>query len=208
VPHEPEGPEARLWALIEARGRPGADREAIDREIWATFGQDWAVMWTDLSGFSRQVAEFGICHFLQVILEQKRLLLPVVAEHGGVLVKTEADSFLILFADVRRALDCALALQRACETANQRRAAQDRVLLCVGLGAGQILRIGDTDCYGYEVNAASKLGEDLAQAGEILVTDAARQALESSGSGAGLRFEPGPAPFSGAAPSARLLHGS
>ena len=42
-----------------------------------------------------------------------------------------------------------------------------------------MLRIGDVDVFGAEVNAASKLGEDLAQAGEILVTEAVRvQAAE------------------------------
>jgi class 3 adenylate cyclase len=36
------------------------------------------------------------------------------------------------------------------------------------------LRIGDSDVFGAEVNAASKLGEDIAKSGEILVTGAFR----------------------------------
>ena len=28
----------------------GADKEAIDREIWETFGEEWCVMATDLAG--------------------------------------------------------------------------------------------------------------------------------------------------------------
>ena len=35
---------------------------------------------------------------------------------------------------------------------------------------GRVLRIGDADVFGAEVNAAAKLGEDIARAGEILVT--------------------------------------
>jgi len=42
---------------------------------------------------------------------------------------------------------------------------------------GDVLRIGDSDVWGREVNAASKLGEDTAKSGEILVTGAARAAL-------------------------------
>jgi class 3 adenylate cyclase len=35
-----------------------------------------------------------------------------------------------------------------------------------------MLKIGDSDVFGAEVNAASKLGEDIARAREILVTQA------------------------------------
>jgi hypothetical protein len=44
------------------------------------------------------------------------------------------------------------------------------VLLCIGLGYGDVLRIGDSDVFGAEVNAASKLGEDHARPYEIMVT--------------------------------------
>jgi len=39
---------------------------------------------------------------------------------------------------------------------------------------GRVLKIGDEDVYGHEVNLASKLGEDIARGGEILVTPGAR----------------------------------
>lgn len=60
-----KGSEQRLWRLIEERTRPGADTQALDKRIWDLFGETWAVMFTDLSIFSRQVANFGIIHFLQ-----------------------------------------------------------------------------------------------------------------------------------------------
>lgn len=181
--HEVKGSEARLWALIEARTESGADVAAIDARIWDLFGEEWAVMFTDLSGFSRQVAKFGILHFLQVIFEQKRLLLPIVAENDGILIKVEADSFLIVFRRAAKAITCAVEMQRACQNLNVRRLPEEQVLLCVGIGFGRILRIGDVDVFGAEVNAASKLGEDLAKADEILVT---RAAFEAAGDLEGL----------------------
>jgi class 3 adenylate cyclase len=68
-------------------------------------------------------------------------------------------------------------MQHACQQFNKRRVPEDQVLLCVGIGYGKVLRIGDEDVYGQEVNAASKLGEDTAKANEILVTDGARRAI-------------------------------
>jgi len=175
--HELKGSSVRLWKLIEERLKEGADRARIDQRIWDLFGERWAVMFTDLSGFSRRVAEFGIIHFLQIIHEQKRLLLPVVEEHDGILVKIEADSFLILFKDPRKALQAGIAMQRRSEQYNRERPPEDRVLLCMGLGYGEVLRLGDDDVFGREVNSASKLGEDRARSGEILVTDAFRAAV-------------------------------
>ena len=59
----------------------------------------------------------------------------------------------------------------------QNRSDAEKVLLCVGIGYGEVLRVGDTDIYGAEVNAACKLGEDIARAHEILITGAgAREA--------------------------------
>jgi adenylate cyclase len=171
-----KGSEARLWRLIEERTSAHADVATIDRRIWDLFGEDWAVLFTDLSGFSRRVAEFGIIHFLQIIHEQKRLLLPIVDRHDGILVKVEADSFLLLFRSAARAVSCAVEMQRATIAVNQRRRPEEQILLCAGIGYGRILRIGDSDVFGEEVNAASKLGEDTAKAGEILLTDGAREA--------------------------------
>jgi class 3 adenylate cyclase len=172
-----KGSEARLWALIEERTRGGADTQRIDQRIWDLFGEDWAVMFTDLSGFSRQVAAFGIIHFLQVIFEKKRLLLPIIDKHDGILIKIEADSFLLIFRRPKAALECAIEMQHACQNLNERRLPEEKVLLCLGIGYGRILRIGDVDVYGKEVNAASKLGEDTAKSDEILVTEAVRVAV-------------------------------
>ena len=50
---------SRLWKLIEERTHAGTDTQTIDRRIWDLFGEEWAIVFTDLSGFSRQVAQFG-----------------------------------------------------------------------------------------------------------------------------------------------------
>jgi len=162
--------EDRLSKLIEERLRPGADKDTIDRRIWDLFGEDWCVMFTDLSGFSRGVAQFGIIHFLQTIHESERLLIPVIEDHDGILLKVEGDSFLVIFRNPAKALACAVAMQKCLAEYNRDKADTDRVLLGVGLGYGKVLRIGDSDVFGVEVNGSSKLGEDRARAGEILVT--------------------------------------
>ena len=169
-----KGSDARLWDLIELRTKADADTDAIDRRIWDLFGERWAIMFTDLSGFSRQAAKFGITHFLQIIHEKKKMLLPIVAAHDGILLKVEADSFLLIFRRPDRALQCAIEMQRRCQLTNERRLPEEQIILCLGIGYGDVLRVGDHDVWGREVNAASKLGEDTAGPNEILVTGAAQ----------------------------------
>lgn len=166
----------RLQSLIAARLQPGADKREIDRRIEDLFGETWCIMATDLCGFSRGVADFGIIHFLQTIYESERILVPVVERNDGILLKIEGDSFLVIFRNVQKALRAAIEMQRTVREYNAGRESIEQVLLGVGLGYGTVLRIGDEDVFGIEVNSAYILGEDTAHAYEILVTKAVRDA--------------------------------
>jgi class 3 adenylate cyclase len=178
--------EDRLEKLIRERLTPGADKAKIDERIWDLFGEEWCIMFTDLSGFSRGVAQFGIIHFLQTIYESQRLLIPAIEEHDGILLKVEGDSFLVIFRNPEKALQCSVVMQRTLEQYNVGRSEEEKILLCVGLGFGRVLRIGDMDVFGAQVNAASKLGEDLAEAREIFVTGAVKERV---GKSEGIDFE-------------------
>jgi class 3 adenylate cyclase len=178
--------EARLEKLIEERLKPGVDKEAIDARIWDLFGDSWAIMFTDLAGFSRRVAEFGAIHFLQTIYEAQRLLVPCIDRHDGILLKMEGDSMLVIFRRAMSALVCAIDMQRTLKAYNEDKSDTEDVLLCIGLGYGRVLRIGDHDVFGAEVNAASKLGEDTAKAWEIIVTDSVKDQV---GDMPGVRFD-------------------
>jgi len=164
--------EERLEKLIVARISSNSERKAeIDKQIWDLFGERLSIMFTDLSGFSRNTAKFGIIHFLQTIYESERILTPIIEKYNGILLKTEGDSMLIIFKNPNNALRCAISMQTDVRTYNQHREKEEQVLLCIGLGYGDVLKIGDSDIFGYEVNLASKLGEDTAKAYEILASE-------------------------------------
>ena len=166
-----------LAVLLTQRRQPGADRAAVDAAIYARFGRTQAVMFTDLVGFSRVVEAFGIVHFLQLIQESEALFLPLIKQHGGVCLKHEGDSLLVVFDHPAQALAAARAMVDATVAANPGRAPEERIEVCIGLGYGLLLRIDDDEVWGAEVNASSKLGEELARGGEVLVTDSFRDEL-------------------------------
>jgi len=178
--------EDRLYNLIQERLAPGADKKAVDQRVWDLFGEEWCIMATDLAGFSRGVAEFGIIHFLQTIYESERILVPVVEDHDGILLKVEGDSFFVIFRNVQKALRASVEMQRMVARYNETKPPEEHILLGIGLGFGRMLRIGDEDVFGVEVNAACVLGEDTSKAFEILVTQAVRDRADEI---AELRFE-------------------
>ena len=142
---ESRASQDRLERLIEARLEPGADTQAIDERIWKLFGERWAVMFTDLIGFSRNVAEFGIVQFLQTIHISHQLLVPCLERGAGILLKTEGDSMLVIFRRPHDAVHAAIDMQRCLAAYNAARPRAEHVLLGVGIGYGDVLRIGDVE---------------------------------------------------------------
>lgn len=169
--------EARLYQLIEERMLPGTDVRRVDRRIWNTFGETWAVLVTDLANFAKRAPAFGIIHFLQLIRETRRQIHPAVRDHDGVFVRQDGASFRALFREPADAVRCAIEIQRSCRKLNDRRMPDDHVLLTAGVGFGRLLHVEEGLVYGDELNAATRLASDAAKAHEILLTEPAREGV-------------------------------
>ncbi len=169
-----------LDSLIRQRNLPGSDHETIDAHIWKIFGERRAILISDMTGFTLRTDKFGITHFLSLIVAMRDLAAPILADHDGFLLKSEADNLFVLFRDAPSALRCARAMHAACRIYNQGRPADEQVIFCLGIGYGDILLIGDDDAYGAEINRAFKLGEDTARAGETLLTPDAYTELRAT----------------------------
>ena len=65
--------------------------------------------------------------------------------------RSRGDSFLVIFRNVTKGVQSAVEMQRTLAVYNADKLAEEKVLLCVGLGFGKILRIGDADVFGAEV---------------------------------------------------------
>ena len=75
-------------------------------------------------------------------------------------------------------------MQHAFSAANLLTSDDLDIHIACGIDYGNILIIGQEDCFGDPVNRASKIGEDLAAAGEILIT---KEALEMIPAEAGIK---------------------
>jgi adenylate cyclase len=162
-----------LDAMLDRPEEAAALKEEIDRE----FGEDRAVLALDMTGFSLTVRRRGLATFLLTIQRMRRIAAPIVAAEGGLIVKVAADNLYCLFAGVADAVAAARALLRRLDEVNAGLSADDHLYASIGIGFGRVLNVENRDIFGDEVNVASKLGEDVADEGMILLSEAARARL-------------------------------
>ena len=184
----------RLQQLLKEYNEYPERQQEIDAQIQEEFCKPVAIVVIDTCGFSRSVRQHGIVNYLARLERLARVVSPIIEANGGRVLRVEADNIFALFADTDTAVRCATEVQRTVEIANEPLPAASEIYIAIGIGYGCVLLVGDDDAYGDEMNVACKLGEDLAEQGEILLTASAREAV---GSGGDWQFEDSSARISG-----------
>lgn len=172
-------PHFQELLLEYARATKGAKMREIEQALWDRFGATKAVLVLDMSGFSLLSRRYGVVHYLSMVRRMQLTAQEVVDSHGGEVVKFEADNCFAAFPDVSAAVSAAVALNQTFHRINLDTADEYDIRISIGIDHGQILLIGGPDYFGDAVNTASKLGEDTAEAGEILLTQRAYELLSS-----------------------------
>lgn len=145
-------------------------RQQIEAELWHAFGAEYAVFVLDMSGFSLLTRKYGIVHYLSMVRRMQLTTEPIVKSYGGSMIKYEADNCLAVFPDPLSAVNAGIAMQHAFEASNLLTSDDLDIHIAIGIDYGKLLVIGHEDCFGDPVNRASKIGEDIAAGGEILIT--------------------------------------
>ncbi len=172
---EAKNSRAALERLLDQRNEHPERLVEIDAEIERVFAQIHAIFVLDMCGFSRLTMRYGIAHFLAMIHRLQTIVRPLIKEHAGTVVKTDADNVFAVFPDVPEALAAAVSIQAALQRVDETLPEDWDLYACVGIGYGSVLMIENEDMFGAEMNLASKLGEDVAGPSQILLTEAAHQ---------------------------------
>ena len=167
----------RLQTLLKEYNEYPERHQEIDGQIHDEFCKAVAIVVIDSCGFSRSVRQHGIVNYLARLERLERVISPLVETHGGRILRVEADNIFALFSDTETAVRFAAEAQRNVEIANDPLPAASEIYIAIGVGYGRVLLVGDDDAYGDEMNVACKLGEDLAEQGEIMLTASAREAI-------------------------------
>ena len=156
------------------------ERRQIEESLWEEYGAEYAVFVLDMSGFSLLTRKYGIVHYLSMVRRMQLTTEPIVKSYNGSMIKYEADNCFAVFPDSLSAVNAAIALQHAFAASNVITAEDFDIHIACGIDYGKLLIIGHEDCFGDPVNRASKMGEDLAAAGEVLVTKEAMEKIPAS----------------------------
>ena len=158
------------------------ERKKIEKVLWAEYGQEQAVFVLDMSGFSLLTRKHGIVHYLSMIRRMQLTCDPIVKSFDGYMIKFDADNCFAVFPTPLQAVNSAIDMQHAFRAANLLTPDDMDIHISCGIDYGKILIVGGEDCFGDAVNRASKLGEDLAGAGQVLITaDAMRMIPADAG---------------------------
>jgi adenylate cyclase len=164
-----------LRQLLQLRLDQPDQAEAIDAQIQAIFSATQAVMVLDSSDFSHLTQRSGIIAALAMMHQIQAIVVPLVTLHSGSIIKLEADNVYAVFPNAAAAATAAQAILQQLNPIDRH--------VSIGIGYGNLLMIDNEtdehDLYGNEMNLASKLGEDIAEKDEILLTEAAYRQLEN-----------------------------
>jgi class 3 adenylate cyclase len=149
-------------AAPEAARRAGGDSALV------------AILWTDLVGHSEMMSRLGDERGREVLREHERITREVLKAHGGTEVKTMGDGFMASLGSVTKAVECAMALQRAFAEREG-----EPLSVRVGLNAGEPIE-EEGDLFGATVILASRIAAK-AEGGEILVADTVRGLCSGKG---------------------------
>jgi len=180
-------PDARLALLEGASGAPYlGDTEAVAAAIDEFLGESEeaaggaqpletgvfrTVLFTDVEGSTALTQRLGDAQAREVLRQHERMVREALKAHGGSEVKTLGDGFMTSFSSATRALECAIAMQRAFAEHNQ--SAAEPIRVRVGLNAGEPIA-EEEDLHGTAVQLAARICAH-AEAGQILVPVVVRE---------------------------------
>ncbi|HEX6702314.1 MAG TPA: response regulator [Gaiellaceae bacterium] len=163
------------------RGEPVLCAEATRRVLHRLYAErarpegTVTVLFTDIEGSTRLLEELGDARARELFRAHDALVRDSIDRAEGVEVEREGDAFMIAFSSARRAIQCALDIQRTL-------ARSDLPLrVRAGLNTGEVIA-EEHGYFGRSVFVASRIA-GTAAGGEILVSELTRNLVDADGVG-------------------------
>jgi len=155
-----KSPSDRLEELIRERARLDVELERCKELV--------TVLFVDIAGSTRFYDEHGDVAGLVMVQKCLDLLIPVIEERGGIVIKTIGDAILARFCDQEAAVRSAIEMQCDLAERNVGRAPADQIHVRVAINLGLALLKG-ADVFGDVVNVAARI-ESATDPDEIAIS--------------------------------------
>ena len=166
--------EAVFQALDEFLGE---GEEAAPAAEAPEAGAFRTVLFTDVEESTSLTQRLGDTRAREVLRTHERIVRDALRSHQGSEVKTMGDGFMASFSSATRALECAIAMQRAFAQHNE--SAEEPIRVRIGLNAGEPIA-EEEDLFGTAVIVAARIAAK-AEGGEVLASDVVRQLVAGKG---------------------------
>lgn len=169
--------EGGLFEDIRRFSGQRSESTRFEADVWEKYGSRCAMLVLDSSGFTRSTQESGILSYLTCIIRLRDMMEQILARFDCISWRAATDNVFAEFKTADGAIEAALEIQRSVSAANIQVQNSGKFGVCIGIGFGDVLRSRSEGVFGNEMNLASKLGEDLAGIGEVLLTESAYQEI-------------------------------
>ena len=163
---------AALDEFIGDGGQATAEKVAPHVERIVDTRELMTVLFTDIESHMEMMSRLGDAKGRGVLREHDRIMRELFRVHGGSEVKGTGDGFMTSFGSATRALECAIALQRAFARYSEEHP-DEPIRVRIGLNAGEPIA-EDGDLFGSSVSMASRIMAKAA-GGEIFVSNVVRE---------------------------------
>lgn len=158
-------------------GGPQTMAQAIEARPVAPDGTV-TIMFSDIQGSTAMTDRLGDRKAQEVLRRHNAAVRSQVAAHGGFEVKSQGDGFMVAFPSARRALLCAMDVQRSLAE-HRREHPEEPIHVRIGLHTGEAIKEGN-DFFGRNVIMAARIAA-AAEGDEILVSSLLKQLTDSAG---------------------------
>jgi class 3 adenylate cyclase len=127
-----------------------------------------AVLFTDVVGSTKYFKAYGDTRGREMLRRHHKIVIAIVEDYGGSLIKEVGDSVMAYFPDAFDALKASIKMQHKFDIHNKISELQDEIHIRIGVHCGKVI-FEEKDIYGDVVNVASKL-TNLASGDQILIS--------------------------------------
>ncbi len=166
--------DANIEILLTKRFSDSKLGEKFDQQLLKKFTFEKTVMFTDIVGFSSAASQKMLLDTMTLLAVHDKLLMPVIADKQGILIKKIGDALMVRFDDPIGASEAAIEMQQRLAQFNAR--SEEKIFIRIGINTGTVF-VKNEDVFGDAVNVAARM-ESLAKPGMILITEATRQKIE------------------------------
>jgi class 3 adenylate cyclase len=136
------------------------------------------IMFTDIKGFTERTSLSSREELDNILGEHEELLMPLLPDFGGRLVKTVGDALLVAFESPTNAVLCGIMMQDRLRGRNKDMPEGEHLEIRVAINTGEVLE-REGDVFGDAVNIAARI-EGITDASEIFFTESVYLAMNKA----------------------------